>query len=563
MSSAHHIIRWFLHRRRTKGVLDSYQPGDVLFHHLRTVDSSTFQSMFDVQGADVVLGTLGRYHEKYSKLPPHDVYESVKVRDARYVQWFNKATAPERAALARFEQDIFAPLDEEEWSREQVKDFLYRSFCTRIMAREAQELALGVKSAEEIFKQGVDDRSSFMSELERDLAGSRDGALTYTAVPVVSGMSDEKGYPTLFPNIRIYKEGVTCLLAPAKKGKTTLLLSISRDLADRGWNVIYLDLENGLQKLMRRQYQGITASPKAWVERNFFVDASKLPHPFRTPFGVYLKGDRCCRWRVVRGVGSGPESIEVLIMEATCNSPSDSDWKEVGNVELSGLATSMEEELTARMNAQRAESGGNVYIERLRNPTPARMEEVIEYSKVEFGWFEDGKPVLVVVDWGQHMRSDNKSLKSIWEVSRDNYAKYKDLRENHGFSQLIIEAPAEPDDFSRVSFDVASVKAASNRNIIYDVEAAACFLATEEEHVNGYGRLVVSHDRDGAAYETSYVRKDYDTMRYYPCQESEHRARCPKYWMERGKADNVARKSNKLPSSFDPSLLKSAYKSKE
>jgi len=346
---------------------------------------------------------------------------------------------------------------------------------------------------------------------------------------------------------------LSVLVAPPKSFKTGISQNIALDLMKRGYDVLFIDLENGDVKMNRRFHQALLKCPKEWLYAGTYIDRPYIEEQTGIKFfdsaRTYNQGDRVWRYehsveiidnekrytvwaRAYQALTSMPELVE--------------DWQAI-EVEIADDSYLPIQEASELLFEQiREETQGDIQLVSMRGATVerirAKVERLIENGKrsrdesESTPIFYDGtRPRVLIVDWGQKVKNNNPKL-NYWEKHRNNYEQYAELYEQHDLHMLVIEAPQDYSKLSDPHFNPDNLHTAGTQNITYDAVSVSVVLATAEEKSAGFRRIVLVVDRDSPRLQ-DYIKVDYSSFRAFPVDYSVHRQALPELWAQWDKGE--------------------------
>lgn len=502
--------------------------GMALFPLLGEMDMHVFEEQVQDTAVRRVVESLRRYYAKFRVLPSKEAWRDWRGTDKPLVQWLKNCADDEEESLQGLEAAMYAKPKDAAFAADRLAGFLSESFLQVQMQVTAMALATGSATAsEEISRMQVASRS-FQATMKTALEGHGIREVSeITSKPDLRGLGDTTALETFIPSLRLYRRGLTVLLAGPKSWKTGAVQAVTTGLASEGAWVYYIDLENGEAKMRRRFYQGIIGCTKHELFAGKVIDPAALPHPQPEKGKWYGKGDLVCKVVPVQD-DEGDWHFEATTHEALANgAESKEDWSEGEEADiseaLSPAAGKIEEALAAFK--------GRLMLEYVKAATIDRIETVVVPF---FAEAPPDVPKVLVIDWGRHLLNPNGKL-SHWEKVRDNYAALKALRDEHDLHVLMIEAPADYGKMSDPNFKISNLKVAGTEQIGFDVESMAVMLFTEEEGERGYRRIITKEDRDAEKGEhtVQFLKIDHQRMTAKVITKEEHREACPEFWAAR------------------------------
>jgi len=538
------------------------QLGLRLFKYFKEVDATVFKETFSSSAAQRIVELLGTYYGEYTDLPSKEVYRQIKKDSNPFQKWLKLSSSEDKQDLRNFERALFKPPEDEDYTIAQLIGFIVHCFLSKLIRDEAEKLRLDDVDPIEVIKWSYRERKLFIDKLNSDILNEEsEGVYIFDKVHSLEELEQLEGLKTCYESIVLYFRGITIVIAGPKSFKSGLSQNVAVDLVKQGADVLFADLENGKLKMERRFYQSLLQAPKEWFYSGVWVDTSHIIKSVKQyeEDRIYLQGEKVYRIRsykdgkkevVIEGKKKQVNNWKtvVRIYEAIKKNPQGyDDWRELSNkgdkyFDPDKVYVSLLDKLNDTLEKIKAESGGDIRLEYIKSCTPGKLDKLIVQLKEDPTNFfsDDSRPKVVIIDWGQHLKSDNRDL-NYWQAIRENYADLKELRDRHNIYMLMIEAPKDYEKLTDEKFRLRNLKIAGTGNIGYDVECAVVSLATEEEKEKGYRRLVLwmDRDRDGGDHVVEYLHIDYDIMTASPIDRQIHMDNCPEFWEEQSSGENT------------------------
>lgn len=545
------FVAYLLHKKTdSQGVPLSgrVQKGVKLFKHFRELDQAVFEATFKVSGFGKIMEVLGEYYAKHKDLPTHTTYKQVAAKNKSYELWLSKADAHERVELNTFENLIFSTPQDIPYIETELLNFLAQSYAAMISKEQRDELKDDTEDAFKVIMKKARQVQNYIRDLINEFAGNRDEQKDIVTEDVdLASLRQLPGIETCFRSVTLYYRGITIIVAPPKSFKTGLTQNIAVYLMLKGYHVGWIDLENGLNRSVRRFYQNLLKVPKEWVYSNTYVHKEKMPYPEHKRGKGYRSGDKVFKV-VSEATGAKVEIFSaeagrtikvdeyvtyVKGYEALIDNAEDVDeWKEF-EIDVHGAIEPLQDVLNRRLKEIRQTSGGQVRVRYIKNCTPSKIRQVAEdWRDDETDFFSDDEiPKILIIDWMQHLSNEDKKL-AHWEVIRQNYSELKVIREELDLYMLGIEAMKEYEKAADPHWSLKNLKVAGTDRIQYDAEAVTVVIGTDEEKKRGYRRLVKAEDRDGPSgdHTVEFVGIDYELQVAQSIPIEAHLEACPEFW---------------------------------
>lgn len=540
------MLAYLLRSEDSKGrkIDRSKGKGAQLFSLFENIDEDVFFDTFNVEGVETIIATIGRHFETYKELPSESVWHEIKKTSSEYQKWFANAPQRNKKKLENFEAEIYAPVKDESFLEHQIISLLCKSHMAQV-ARDEIELGASLeKTPMEALEWGMQERRKFLTKIN-GLNKKSEGSLVLDVEHDYTNLADAEAIVTCFKSIRLYKQNLTVLAAPPKSFKTGISQNEAIELMKQGHDVLYIDLENGMKRMMRRFIQSLLGVPKEWVYANSYVEIKEVEkehgvkHYDRSK--AYKLGDQI--FKVVPNKEEIDKkkvwTLSIQFFEANTDLPENpEDWDKTRTIEVGEVTIAQKfKEENERI---RRSSGGNIRLESMRNAAVEDIKALIEGYETEMtseaNFYSGAREKILILDWGQLVKNKNSKL-AFWEKSRDNYSQYREVYESHDLYMLVIEAPTDYLKLSEPDFNPENLLTASNKNIVFDAVSVAVIMATKEEKAKGYRRIAISVDRDSALI-WDYVKVDYNCFRAVTVTPDHHREVFPELWaIMEGKAE--------------------------
>lgn len=551
------FIAYLLHKK-----LDQYgqpfpgnlQKGVKLFKHFQRLDQGVFEATFRVSGFTRIMEVLGSYYTKYNDLPSKTVYDSIKKQNRAYNTWFEKADASARVELRQFEDLIFQPPQDVKFLETELMNFLTESFF-ELMKRESREaLKEPVEDTYKIIYEASNSVLSYIKQLQEEIDGVHEEQYDLVSTEVdIDQLNQLPGVVTCFKSITLYFRGITILVAPPKSFKTGITQNIAVDLLYKGYDIVWIDLENGLHRTVRRFYQNLLGCPKEWIYSNTYVHKDKIALEELDYSRPYSKGEKLYKIYsdktgekkeiVIEGRKIYVDEYKTVakVFQALIDGADEvEDWEELDANDhiVNSAYEPLDQVLTRKLEEIKKNGGGEVRIRYMKKATVPKIralakgwqEEAIANGK---GFFHPDRPKVFIIDWMQHLKNENHKLLH-WEVSRANYQELKDLREEFDAAMLGIEAMSNYEKSLDPHWSLKDLETAGSKRISYDAESIAVVVGTDEEKQKGWRRMYVKEDRDGASGNSTMemIKIDYICQKAVSSDIDTHEKECPEVWQE-------------------------------
>lgn len=497
------------------------------------------------------------YQDLYNALPTKTTFWDFAEKHQQFQQYLVKAGPDELSDFNRLKSLFFAPITDPEY---------FKKLSVQVLSR------VGIKTqASVIFKEAANVDADpekllqdHISRMQTVLDNVR--SILYD-VGMISDYFREERIDTSvysataavrlsYPGMKFQQDRALQLLAPTKKGKTTLASSEITKLSRRGFNIIYADLENGVTEMDMRldmivlEEEFGVACPREALLCNVYPRIDILQEMGYKPFKVknfYNKGDmtynlyfeeylvevdgiereryRPCldlrQAKIGQAQGKNSEQWEILpVLKAVYEQ----------------VFQNLEESVNQARSIRRDKGYGEIRI--LHDPalTTGKLERYFQSWQNDRNdpFFKKDWSTVFVVDWMSRMRSKVKGNKG-WEQSRENYSELQRLQTTYRMYSWIIEGVSTPDLMEKIPVSPENIHAMSNRASQYDV--ASTWLLVSNQRYEKPKRLLHLLPKSNSKGDTGYsaaifLRFNESYSAIHTISREEHQRVCPEFWAE-------------------------------
>jgi len=565
------IVNFFLSPRTTESGTILSRNKQPAFKILPLLDTKTLEEVRTFKNVAVVkiLQLLSRHYDQYKSLPSEIIFKDIKQNDPEFSNWYKRATPQQRQDISKLDAYLYKPVEDEQYLQELILDLSSKIQLAKLVQYVGSELsskntAKGVGLS--VLTQAQQQIYDYKQKFDSVLSGRRsEHVMIYEEKKNAKDFQNISGIKTQYELIELRPNGLTAIFGGPKDGKTRLIISICRYLAAKGYDVLYLDLENGSREMEARVLQAEFSDLKGYpVQMEYFYSGIFIHKEFIPSYvkewnqeNTYEieRGDLiykiCVSTHMEQEDGLEREiyTIELKVFEALLSVPiSDpekenvNEWRQIPDISSiipSEVYQPFQEFLEGTMPEIVKSKKGQIRIEYIPsahiNEIESSIASLIKDPRSDF--FSKPKQRVAVVDWMQLVQNQGK----IWEKTRDNYSRLKSLQGLHDMYILVVDGVKDFSQLKELHPNLEKAGTTGTSQTDYNVVSSVLFCTSDEEKRTRTARLVSKRSRYGKSgtevQEYLLTDEAYSTIEVI--DKETHKNLNPELWEEKKKKERT------------------------
>jgi hypothetical protein len=571
-------LNYLLYREENLHITE--QNGTKYFPEFKNAfDSKAGQMFMNIQGIDLFINLLSKFFSKFGFLPTWTQFKKLVKEDQEFQDGFKKLSFESKPALRSFIRKCYTERVEETLGKRVLLELIsYATLTSNVLPlREKLAKASTILDLEETVtgsltlsdaernSEKVRDVSkfslSYFEELEKiqeevTKALSRvqtineDGALIFTDDDIFGDDEideydgSERPYiiSTGYEAIKLVQGQITLFVGPSKTYKTGTGVNVAKNLINRGYEIFYVDTENGKQRMKTRFYQSMLEVRAESVWGDQFIDFEYLESVNIRKLlngGSYEKGSVVYKLDLFRDPDDEkPPSFNLSFYRSTEAVDSfsldslESSFKllQPSKKTLDKSILSLKKVLKDRMNNVRGRGKGGAL--RLYCNKDITVEKIIlEFEKRKnSGFFKKPEKTVVIIDWMELVGTTTSKGGKGWEKKRHVYSMLSKFAEDNNVSILAIDGMLDTDVIHKNEIDAAELQIVGNNRSKFDANSIVVLAVTQDEKKAEVGRLICANARDFQDQVCTYIRTDRTKMGLHTIDQRDHYKAVPEFW---------------------------------
>ena len=514
-----------------------------------------------------ILQLIKRYYDQYKTIPSKIIYEDLKENDAAFKKWFvSEATEDQRKEVGRLDLYLFQPVQDETYLEEMIVDLSVKIELQKMIQNASRKLnepgAKGIEALENLHQSSFSFKEKY--ELTRSKRVSQHRYVYHTEKKA-EDYQRISGIGTQFNLLELRPNGLLGLFGGPKDGKTRAVISVARYLAAKGYDVEFMDLENGDKELEARILQADLSDWKgypvkmAYFYAGMFIHEDRIPYPkYSEDGGISIAKDMVYytvgEWTEIETDENGKEReqmyvnvqlFKALVHAPTLNPVDDTkdgnighEWEFMGVYEEDTDSLLVYESFQSVLNEAMKEISekrqGQIRIDYIPSASISEVHQtitnVIEDPFTDFfsrpGWR------ILILDWVQLLQ--NKKYNDIWQRTRENYATLKSWQGLYQMYILVVDGVKDTSQLEKLYPDLKKAGTVGTSQTDYNVASSVLFCVSPEEKRTRTARLVSKVARYGGsgANIQEFLRIDEEYATITVITKEEHQRLNPELWDE-------------------------------
>lgn len=522
--------------------------GETYITYFKYLDYKLLNDTFGEIGAALLLQLILTFYEEYEYIPNEQDFAQYCIDDSDY-QEFLTTTAPQYVEKFReFESNLFESVEETPYLRSMIKDYISQSYSLIKARQEIEALQAAHKdpkagSAYNVIQQYSIDKYNFLKMLEADLGDKdkihyRDLIREDIQVEDLKDSVAVKVYGTMY----MYMHNVSVLMSPAKFFKSGLSQIMGAELTRKGYEVAYLDLENGFNRLARRLFQHLTKVTTLEVKYNIYLNREILEgqHDMILHNPYVNDHEEGQITYALEEMEVGDDLIPSLVFRKYVGLSGDGItplWdilEGYADLTLENCSDAYQPYLDKVKDEFRKHHSGGFHLAHSKGVRPNMIRRsLLRLEKQNKYWREAGprKKRVLMIDWMLLLDSDNKQ-DQVYLKSNDIYAALQTMAFEMDLHIIAIEGVANPAELKKWDVDLAAISPKFNKGIDYNA-AHISVLAASETEKSTTRRMYRKEDRDhgsGTRQDVSYILVHPPLMQVKEITQNDHQNLFPELW---------------------------------